>query len=43
MLKFSACPRYGNTRNVGTATHYPYITDGKGKGIIEEISPYELF
>lgn len=26
----------------GTGTHYPYVTDGKGKGIIEETSPYEL-
>lgn len=26
----------------GAGTHYPYITDGKGKGIIEDISPYEL-
>lgn len=26
----------------GTGTHYPYVTDGKGKGIIEDISPYEL-
>lgn len=23
----------------GTGTHYPYITDGNGKGIIEDISP----
>ena len=26
----------------GAGTHYPYVTDGKGKGIIEDISPYEL-
>lgn len=26
----------------GTGTHYPYVTDGNGKGIIEDISPYEL-
>lgn len=26
----------------GAGTHYPYITDGKGKGIIENSSPYEL-
>lgn len=28
--------------NRGTGTHYPYVTDGKGKGIIEDTSPYEL-
>ena len=26
----------------GAGTHYPYVTDGQGKGIIEDISPYEL-
>lgn len=26
----------------GTGTHYPYVTDGKGKGIIEDTSPFEL-
>lgn len=26
----------------GTGAHYPYVTDGKGKGLIENISPYEL-
>lgn len=26
----------------GAGTHYPYVTGGKGKGIIEDISPYEL-
>lgn len=26
----------------GTGTHYPYVTDGNGKGIIEDASPYEL-
>lgn len=26
----------------GAGTHYPYVTDGKGKGIIEDISSYEL-
>ena len=26
----------------GTGTHYPNVTDGKGKGIIEDTSPYEL-
>lgn len=26
----------------GAGTHYPYVTDGKGKGIIEDTSPYEL-
>ncbi|KMO85211.1 hypothetical protein AB840_14855 [Megasphaera cerevisiae DSM 20462] len=26
----------------GAGTHYPYVTDGKGKGIIEDSSPYEL-
>ena len=26
----------------GTGTHYPYVTDGNGKGIIEDTSPYEL-
>lgn len=26
----------------GAGTHYPYVTDGKGKGIIEDKSPYEL-
>lgn len=26
----------------GSGNHYPYITDGRGKGIIEDISPYEL-
>ena len=26
----------------GTGTHYPYLTAGKGKGIIEDLSPYEL-
>jgi len=26
----------------GAGTHYPYVTDGEGKGIIEDISPYEL-
>ena len=26
----------------GTGTHYPYVTDGKGKGIIEDTSPYGL-
>lgn len=26
----------------GAGTHYPYVTGGKGKGIIEDTSPYEL-
>ena len=26
----------------GTGAHYPYVTDGQGKGIIEDTSPYEL-
>lgn len=26
----------------GTGGHYPYVSDGKGKGIIEDISPDEL-
>lgn len=26
----------------GAGTHYPYITDGKGRGIIEDTSIYEL-
>lgn len=26
----------------GAGTHYPYVTDGKGNGIIEDTSPYEL-
>ncbi|TCS77664.1 pRiA4b ORF-3-like protein [Pectinatus cerevisiiphilus] len=26
----------------GAGTHYPYVTDGNGRGIIEDISPYEL-
>lgn len=26
----------------GTGSHYPYITAGEGKGIIEDVSPYEL-
>lgn len=26
----------------GAGTHYPYVTDGKGKGIVEDTSPYEL-
>ena len=26
----------------GAGTHYPYVTDGNGKGIIEDMSPYEL-
>lgn len=26
----------------GTGTHYPYVTDGQGKGIIEDTSPFEL-
>lgn len=26
----------------GAGTHYPYVTEGKGKGIIEDMSPYEL-
>ena len=26
----------------GAGTHYPYITDGNGKGIIEDTSPHEL-
>lgn len=26
----------------GTGTHYPYIIDGQGKGIIEDIFPFEL-
>jgi len=26
----------------GAGTHYPYVTDGKGRGIIEDASPYEL-
>lgn len=26
----------------GAGTHYPFVIDGKGKGIIEDISPYEL-
>lgn len=26
----------------GAGTHYPYVTDGKGKGIIEDTSPYEI-
>ncbi|MDU1005553.1 MAG: plasmid pRiA4b ORF-3 family protein [Clostridium butyricum] len=25
-----------------SGSHYPYVTDGKGKGIIEDTSPYEL-
>lgn len=26
----------------GAGTHYPYVADGKGRGIIEDTSPYEL-
>lgn len=26
----------------GAGTHYPYVTDGNGKGIIEDTWPYEL-
>ena len=26
----------------GSGTHYPYVTDGKGKGIIEDMSPFDL-
>ncbi|MBS7008777.1 plasmid pRiA4b ORF-3 family protein [Anaerostipes sp.] len=26
----------------GAGTHYPYVTDGRSKGIIEDTSPYEL-
>lgn len=26
----------------GAGTHYPYVTDGKGKGILEDTSPYDL-
>ena len=26
----------------GAVTYYPYVTDGKGKGVIEDTSPYEL-
>ncbi|HHX59271.1 MAG TPA: plasmid pRiA4b ORF-3 family protein [Epulopiscium sp.] len=26
----------------GTGTHYPYVTDGKGKGIIENVFSHEL-
>lgn len=26
----------------GTGMHYPYVTDGKGKGIIEDTSPYAV-
>ncbi|MEG0980087.1 MAG: plasmid pRiA4b ORF-3 family protein [Oscillospiraceae bacterium] len=26
----------------GAGTHYPYVTDGKGRGIIEDTSPCEL-
>lgn len=26
----------------GAGTHYPHVTGGKGKGIIEDTSPYEL-
>lgn len=26
----------------GRGPHYPYITDGRGKGIFEDISPFEL-
>ena len=26
----------------GAGTHYTYVADGKGKGIIEDTSPYEL-
>lgn len=26
----------------GSGTHYPYVTDGKGKGILEDTSPYDL-
>jgi hypothetical protein len=26
----------------GAKTHYPYVADGKGRGIIEDTSPYEL-
>lgn len=26
----------------GAGTHYPYVIGGKGKGIIEDTSPYEL-
>lgn len=26
----------------GRGTHYPYVTDGKGKGMIEDTSPYAL-
>lgn len=31
-----------NEMKRGMGKHYPYVTDGKGKGIIEDISPYEL-
>ena len=30
------------TMKRGAGTHYPYITDGAGRGIIEDTSPYEL-
>ena len=30
------------TMKRGARTHYPYITDGAGRGIIEDTSPYEL-
>lgn len=26
----------------GSGTHYPYVTDGLGKGLIEDTSTYEL-
>lgn len=26
----------------GAGTHYPYVTDGRGKGIIEDMAPCEL-
>ena len=31
-----------NEMKRGAGTHYPYVTDGKGNGIIENTSPYEL-
>lgn len=26
----------------GSGSHYPYVTDGKGKGILEDTSPHQL-
>lgn len=42
MWKFSIELATVNEMKRGMGKYYPYVTDGKGKGIIEDISPCEL-